>query len=215
MITRRQVIVGGLAAAAVSPALAATAETTEIANIFRLDWWQLEHVARGDDGLYRFQDLQPIFTIASLVIDPVPALTVWTVHCDERTKKNRAVFMYAREGEAEATADRLNEVCTARGVDRLIVRRGTIPGVHVPTLAIHPGMGLLERAYAVQSLFRDGCVSAPGVIDENDIVRFIDWADMAQIELCCFPHASKDNITRSAIQGLEHLRDTGFIGRTA
>ena len=202
------------AAVSASPALAA--DETATPHIFRLDWWQLEQVVPDGNG-YRFRDLKPIWVVASLVLEPTPALTVWAVHCDQDTKKNRAVLVYAREGDAEATAERLNEVCTGRRVDSLIVRSSFIPknlhGVNVPSkLAVgRPVTGLLERAHAVVPLFRDGLVSAPGIIDDQDIVRFIDWADATQIELCVFPHAAKDNITRSAIMGLEYLRDCGAI----
>jgi predicted phage terminase large subunit-like protein len=68
------------------------------------------------------------------------------------------------------------------------------------------------RLYAVQHLFAEGLIYAPGAW-VNDSWYFKEWADMVIDECAQFPNGAHDDLADCVSMGLHHLRSRGFAPR--
>lgn len=172
------------------------------------------------------------------------ALTVWAVVRREPTDKPTGVWidgvLHAIPGETDASIvlidawedwlefdallTRVNETCTRRKVDRLLIEpkaNGKSIAQEVRRVYAQARWGVVEppvsgdkvaRAHSVQHLFEDGLIYAPCVEDDG-YVRFRSWAQLVIDRCASFPKGARKGLVDSTTQALRHLRDIGILLR--
>jgi predicted phage terminase large subunit-like protein len=79
---------------------------------------------------------------------------------------------------------------------------------------VNPAGDKVSRAHAVQHLFSNRQIFAPGIYDhQRDEWRWITWADAVIKQCSIFPKGEHDDLVDAATQGLQHLRNAGLALR--
>ena len=114
--------------------------------------------------------------------------------------------------------ERVGKTCKRFKVDRLLIEnKASGHSVAQEIKRLHSGEGWgvhlidpkrsdkIARAYTAQPLFADGLVYAPDR----------DWAEMVKTQMATFPRAAHDDLTDSATQALNYLRNIGMARHAA
>lgn len=138
--------------------------------------------------------------------------------------KRRLQFTALKEAVAETIAD-WTERCNGEPPDWLFIEDKSAgiqliqemqAATTVPIQSYNPGRSSkAERGYAIENLFRSGCVWVPGKKLPEAGIRSDRFAEpygedvIAEMEL--FPRAPHDDLTDSAVQVLQFYRDRRFL----
>lgn len=209
-------------------------------GLIKRDWWQPWTESNYPKFSFTLAVLDTAFT-EKTENDP-SALTIWGFFGDPTSGAPRVMLVYAWEDHQEfhallssvakltkATKRDESDKLPSFSIDRLVIENkangisigqefdrvyGHLNAFPVELVAPEKWGDKIARVVAVQGLFSEGMIYAPGRMDAQGKFTPLTFAQKVIDQMAVFPYSKTKDLTDTASMALLYMRTTGLLERT-